>query len=218
MRQQEEKKRSPQDQAKDVEELGSRMGNMERSVASLDKKIDDSYRRLESMLKLLLGNGVPKAHENEAPTVATQEDTTDLHALQEDTALTTIPQTMPLPTHDTTEVAEDDDAVDGVNEEDSEDVRKEKVILEGASEEELEGAALEEVLEGGVSEEVLGGARQAKGPESLATQRGADETLAPEKSKEVAVQKVRATANKETKETPNVIESEKPKQVNYANP
>lgn len=217
MREQEERKRSPEDQAKEVEQLGSRMENMERIVASLDNKIDDSHRRLESMLKLLLEKGVPTAHQDKAPTVAVEEDTIDVHAPHEATTITTVPQTMPSPTHDTTEVADEDDAVDAGNEIDLEEVREEEVIHAGASEEELEGAPSEEVLAGGVSEELLGGAGLAKGPESPATQRAADESLAPEKSMEVAVQKVPATTNKEKKGTPKVVDSEKPEKVNCAN-
>ena len=208
MRQQEEKQRSPADRAKDVEELGSRIDDMERSVASLDKKMDESHRRLESMLKLLLAKGGPTPPEDEAPVVAAEEDNSNVHALHEDMALSTIPQTMPSPTHDTTEVAEEGDALDAGNEEESEEIRKEEV---------LQGGGSEEVLQGGVSEEVLGGASQEKGPESLATRPGAGETPAREKGMEVAVQKVRATANNKTKKTPKVVDSEKPEQVNCAN-
>jgi hypothetical protein len=189
MRQQEEKQRSPAERAKEVEELGLRMDHTERSVGRLDKKMDESLSRLESMLQLLLAKGAqtPPA---EAPAIVAEEDISDVHAPGEDTALTTTPQTMPSPTKDKTEVAEEGDAVDADNEEES-----------------------EEVHQGGGSEEVLGGAGQEKGLETLATQAGAGETPAPEKGTEVVVQKVHAAV---TGETPKVVDLEKPEQVKGA--
>lgn len=94
MRQQEEKERSPEDRGREVEEMGLRMDDIERSVASLDKKMDESHRRLESMLKLLLAKEGQTAPEAEAAAVVAEEDNSDVHAPGEDMALTTTPQTM----------------------------------------------------------------------------------------------------------------------------
>ena len=207
IRQQEEKQHSPTDRAKDIEVLGSRMDDMERSVARLDEKMDESHRRLESMLKLLLAKGVPTPPKDDALPLAAQEDNNDVHPPHVDTALTTTPQTMPLPTSDTIEVAEDGDAeesdaeegdaeegdaVDADNEEDSEEVHQEEIPGEDGL------------------EEVIGGVGQEKGLESPAVQPSAGKTAARETGTEVAVQKESKTTTEKTK----VTDLEKPEQVN----
>lgn len=56
---------------------------MDRSVARLDQKMDESYNRLETILKLLLTKRVPIS-----PKGATmQEDNNDVHPLHEDTTV-----------------------------------------------------------------------------------------------------------------------------------
>ena len=91
IRQQEEKQHSPADRAKDIEVLSSRMDDMKRSVARLDEKMDESHRRLESMLKLLLAKGVPTPPDHDALPLAAHEDINNVHTLHVDTALTTTP-------------------------------------------------------------------------------------------------------------------------------
>ena len=159
---------------------------------------------------------------DEALAVVAEEDNRDVVAPHEDTALTTTPQvlpptSMPSPTRDTADVPDEGDAVDADNEEVAEEV------LEGAEEEELGGGGPEEVLGRGSPEEVLGGAGPEEGKECAPNGERAGETPAPEKDTAVAVHNSasaatdeRETGSDSTKDTPKVVDPEKPEQVNAA--
>lgn len=179
IRQQELKQRSPLDYAKDVEILGSRMDDMERSVTRLDQKMDESHKRLESMLKLLLAKEVPSPPDDGMLSLAAQ-DNNDVHPLHEDTALTTTPPTLPLPTSDTIEVGDEGDAEEGdVEEGDAEEGEAEEGdAVDATNDEGLKEVSQEEIIGGDGLEAVLGGAGKEKGQETPAIEPPAGETAA----------------------------------------